>query len=326
LFGRGAYLQSAEDVATHDDQAAPAGRQLAFRLLGEFAVELDGRELLLTTRKAKALLAYLALSDNAQDTRERLVGLLWSESDEDRARASLRQAVHEIRSTCEAAGFHGFRVDKQALALERGCFRCDVHDILDAAARGTVHSRLLETQRISDTLLESLGSIDPALHSWALAKRQLLHDRLTLALEGLLGSETGSIQTNAAALALLNLDPTHEVACRHLIRTRAARGDVGGALKAYKTLWDLLDEEYEVEPSQETQDLIVGIKQQSGQGSAPTTQPILSARPDDPLGPAVAPKRLFISVCAFDTGGLPESRRYVVSGFRHELIACLALP
>ena len=38
--------------------------------------------------------------------------------------------------------------------------------------------------------------------------------------------------------------------------------------------------------------------------------------------PAV--KRLFISICAFDVSGVPPDKRHVVSGFRHEFIACLA--
>src|ERR1700748_2863785 len=93
----GALLAGAWEGARVGNPEAPASGQLSLRLLGDFAAEVDGREISLTTRKARALTAYLALSDNAQDTRERLVGLLWSESDEERARASLRQAVHDIR-------------------------------------------------------------------------------------------------------------------------------------------------------------------------------------------------------------------------------------
>src|SRR5690606_1968092 len=67
-------------------------------------------------------------------------------------------------------------------------------------------------------------------------------------------------EREALARALLNLDPTHEEAVRLLIRARAAVGDVGGALRVYNTLWDLLDAEYDVEPSTETQELIAAIK------------------------------------------------------------------
>jgi DNA-binding SARP family transcriptional activator/TolB-like protein len=309
-------------VATGGIHETPASGQLTLRLLGDFAAEIDGREISLATRKAKALTAYLALSDNAQDTRERLVGLLWSESDEEHARASLRQAVHDIKLTFDNAGFSGFRVDKQSLSLVRERRTCDVDEVLAAAAQGTVHSRLLDSQRITETLLSDLDNVDPAFQVWLLTKRQLLLDRLTLALERLLPAEGDSSDASAAALALLNLDPTHEIACRHLIRARAARGDIGGALKIYKSLWDLLEVDYDIEPSEETQALVVGIKQMpslSEQPQVPTIAPTLPGAARE----ASAPKRLLISVYTFDASGVSEDMRHVVNGFRHEFVACL---
>jgi DNA-binding SARP family transcriptional activator/tetratricopeptide (TPR) repeat protein len=302
---------------------APVSGQLSLRLLGDFAAAIDGREITLTTRKARALSAYLALSDNMQDTRERLVGLLWSESDEERARASLRQAVHDIKLAFDSAGFTGFRIDKQTLSIIRERRTCDVDEILAAAAQGVVHSRLLDSPRITDALLTGLDNLDPAFQVWLLTKRQLLHDRLTLALERLLPADGEAREASDVALALLNLDPTHEVACRHLMRTRAARGDIGGALKVYKSLWDLLEADYDVEPSQETQALVVEIKQLPALGQepeAPTLAPALS----DASREAPAQKRLFISVCAFEASGVPDDMRHLVNGFRHEFVACLA--
>jgi DNA-binding SARP family transcriptional activator/TolB-like protein len=302
---------------------APASGQLIVRLLGDFAAEFGGRKILLGTRKAKALIAYLALSDNAQDTRERLVGLLWSESDEERARASLRQAVHDIRLAFDHLGFAGFRIDKQTLSLIRDQRACDVDEVLTAVTQGVVHPRLLETQRITDTLLHDLDNIDPAFQVWVLTKRQLLLDRLTLALERMLLPEGDPRDASNAALALLNLDPTHEVACRHLIRTRALRGDIGGALKIYKSLWDLLEADYDVEPSNETQALIVEIKQMPGLGEQPQAPTLAPALPETERE-ALSPKRLFISVCTFEASGVPQDMRHLVDGFRHEFVACLA--
>ena len=310
-------------MARGDIHEAPATRQLTLRLLGDFAAEIDGREISLATRKAKALTAYLALSDNIQDTRERLVGLLWSESDEEHARASLRQAVHDIKLAFDSAGFAGFRVDKQTLSLVRERRSCDVDEVLADAAKGAVHPRLLDSQRITETLLSDLDNVDPAFRVWLLTKRQLLQDRLTLALERLLPAEGDSRDATPAALALLNLDPTHEIASRHLIRARAARGDIGGALKIYKSLWDLLEADYDIEPSTETQALVVGIKQMpslSEHPQAPSLAPTLQGASRE----ASAPKRLLISVCTFDASGVPDDMRHVVNGFRHEFVACLA--
>ncbi len=44
------------------------------------------------------------------------------------------------------------------------------------------------------------------------------------------------------------------------MRARAFAGDMSGALRVYKTLWDLLGEEYDMEPSPATQALVAEIK------------------------------------------------------------------
>ena len=82
--------------------------RLSVSLVGRLAIRFKGRPIELRTRKAAAVLGYLALSETKQESRERLVGLLWSRSDEEKARASLRQVVKELRSVLEEAGFDGF--------------------------------------------------------------------------------------------------------------------------------------------------------------------------------------------------------------------------
>ena len=78
----------------------------------------------------------------------------------------------------------------------------------------------------------------------------------------------------------MKLDPTHEEAARALIRTRVAAGDMAGALdRLYKGLWTLLENEYDVEPSKKTQELIARIK--LGQVAASTR-----ARPPGPVSNA----------------------------------------
>ncbi len=62
------------------------------------------------------------------------------------------------------------------------------------------------------------------------------------------------------ATAIVNLDPTHEDACRYLMRAHAEEGDVAGALRIYKALWDLLDRDYGMEPSPATEELVANIK------------------------------------------------------------------
>lgn len=58
---------------------------LAISVLGPVRASVGGREVRIRSRKCRAVLAYLALSEARQETRERLVGLLWSESGEEKA-------------------------------------------------------------------------------------------------------------------------------------------------------------------------------------------------------------------------------------------------
>ena len=73
-----------------------APRAFPSRWSGVSAIRFNGRPVELRTQKAGAVLSYLALTEAKHESRERLVGLLWSRSDEEKARASLRQVVREL--------------------------------------------------------------------------------------------------------------------------------------------------------------------------------------------------------------------------------------
>ena len=308
--------------------STPRGPVLQLTLLGPFSATIDGVQLRFATRKAKAVLAFVAMGDVAGESRESLLGLLWSERDKHKAQGSLRHAVKEVNDVLQAAGFTGFHAAKQSLALDASMVTTDLASVVTATNNGVAHARLLETSRLADTLLSDLETVDPQFQAWVGTKRHALHDRLTMALERALPTVIGDGNSVDLGQALLSLDPTNEVACRHVIHARVARGEIGGALKAYKTLWDELDAEFDTEPAPETQDLIVKIKQGSGWSMRPgaavvdelPVSTISLAAPDAP--PPL--RKLFIVVENFDVEGVPAKSRYVINGFRHELVATLA--
>src|SRR6266480_5044428 len=73
---------------------------LAIRCLGPPSVRLDGHDAPpdVVWRKHLALLVYLALSPETTRARAHLVGLLWAESPDDKARRSLNEAVRRLRT------------------------------------------------------------------------------------------------------------------------------------------------------------------------------------------------------------------------------------
>src|SRR6476619_8137075 len=139
------------ETATAAPERAP---RLSVALVGRLGVRFNGRPVELRTRKAGAVLSYLALSEAKQESRERLVGLLWSRSDEEKARASLRQVVRELRHVLEDAGFAGFGAGRLTLGFDREQVEVDIESVLQQAESGRIHPLLLDAPRLDEQLLE----------------------------------------------------------------------------------------------------------------------------------------------------------------------------
>lgn len=234
---------------------------LSIQVLGKFELRLDGRLVDLSSRKARALLGYLVLNESPEATRERIVGLMWSDSDEERARGSLRQCLREIRTALPDTVFDGLLADRLEIKLDPSCLDVDLWSALSDARDGRVPLRLLDGPTLVDDILVELQSVDEQFGSWLIAKRQTLKERLLRFLEvplrRLVQEEDEAMLVSRA---ILNLDSTHEEAARKLMRTLAARGDGAGAQRVYKRLWDVLADEFDSEPDQQTQAVIAEIK------------------------------------------------------------------
>jgi len=88
-------------------------------LFGGFSLaSVDGSEILLKSRKAKALLAYLALSPGKSRSREEIMALLWSDRGEAQARASLRQVLVGLRKDLGKEAVGALVITNDAIALD----------------------------------------------------------------------------------------------------------------------------------------------------------------------------------------------------------------
>ena len=296
---------------------------LTLLLAGGFTL-LDGtRTVPLKSRKGAALFAYLALTAPRGQTREHLAGLLWSESEEALARASLRQTLKAMREDFRNIGFQGLKSDRVSVALEDSSFEIDLLNALEAIKQGHVDDLLLETERAAESLLAGFEDLDPSFRAWLSVQRQNFHDSFVGSLEATLEEnvDVASGSTRDLASALTNLEPSNETACRALMRHYAQTGDIASALRRYNELWDLLDRDYDMEPSQETQDLAVAIKS----GETPARKLVApSAEPPKQLPATImAERRVLLRMGAFDMQGAAPERHYQIQGFRFDLIASL---
>jgi DNA-binding SARP family transcriptional activator/TolB-like protein len=322
-------------------QAAPASKsaaRLSVSLVGRLTMDFNGSRIELRTQKAAAVLGYLALSGAKHESRERLVGLLWSRSDEARARASLRQVVRELRSVFDQAGYCGFAAGRLAISLKTEQLEVDIDNIIRLAENGWVHSLLVETPQLCERLFEGMDDLDPSFRVWLLAKRQTIHDRLMRSLgASLMNVDTASAAKTALATAIVNLDPTHEEACCHLMRAHAVNGDVAGALRIYKGLWELLDRDYGMEPSLATEALVANIKLGAFERPAARygvysgfDETAVGWRDTSGFPPAMAaspslqaPVKMRLMLRPFAMHGIDHDHAHLVLGFRQHLAACL---
>ena len=130
-------LQTFQDsVSRVQDQIAPDCGTLRISLTGGVFLSFEGQDVPLPNRKARAMLAVLALNNPPEESRERLTGLLWSESEQSRAQATLRQAVHETRQALIAAGCNALVAGRLTVGLRPGTFEVDTAEMVAELERG----------------------------------------------------------------------------------------------------------------------------------------------------------------------------------------------
>jgi DNA-binding SARP family transcriptional activator len=314
-------------LAANGPETEPgSAARLSVSLVGRPSIMFAGRLVELRTQKARAVLSYLALTEAKHESRQRLVGLLWSRSDEERARASLRQVVRELRTAFEGAGYDGFSAGRLSIHLKAENVEVDVESIIRLAERGSVHPLLLNTPDLGERILEGMDDLDPSFQIWVLAKRQTINDRLMRNLgAGLVAKDVAAGAKTEIATAIANLDPTHEEACCHLMRVHAEEGDVAGALRIYKALWDLLDRDYAMEPSPVTEELVADIK--LGVFERPASRRASNGHSDRRIVPEArrsgASAKIRLVLRPFQMHGVDSDRAHLVQGFGLHLAACL---
>ena len=199
------------------------GRGLTIRLFGGMSIEDPrGVKLLPRSRKTRAVVAILALSAPRPVLRAQMTALLWSQRGKEQARASLRQAIHELQASLGPAWNQVLKPERHNLALDLRHARVDA-----LSATGAEMLLLFE-----EGFLDELSGLDSSLDLWLAREKQRLLDRARLGCEDLLEAPTPGTDAADAARSLLKIDPVHENAWRVLIERMLDRGDRQAALKA----------------------------------------------------------------------------------------------
>lgn len=236
---------------------------IALRVLGTLAIESDHgteAETLTAQPKAMALLAYLVVArPRGFHQRDRLVGLLWPELDQERARTSLRKTLHRLR---QALGEDVILSrGAESLAVSFDMLRCDAIAFDEAVAAGALRDvlDLYGGDLLPGFFVPGGGDFEDWLEQERARYREQAVNAAWKLVERLAADKE---LTNASQLARLvaRLAPTDERMLRRVLTMLTRLGDRAGAIAVYRKFADRLWKEYETKPSLETQALVEAIQ------------------------------------------------------------------
>jgi len=232
---------------------------LRVTLLGGFEVRLgSGVAVRLPTRKAQALLAYLAARPGRSHPRDMLASLLWGEASEGHARGGLRHALVALRRALAGPGASALLVQGQMLGLDADRVDVDVATFERSVAEDTPEALEKAAELYHGDLLLGFSVNEPLFEDWLVGERERLREMALEALARLLAHQTSAASTERAiqtAVRLLALDPLQEPVHRTLMRLYARQGRRGAALKQYQACVGALKRELGTEPEAETRTL-----------------------------------------------------------------------
>jgi predicted ATPase/DNA-binding SARP family transcriptional activator len=240
---------------------------LKLYLLGAPRLEVNGKPMELSRRKAMALLAYLAVRGEAQ-RRDTLATLFWPDSPQAHARADLRRDLSVLGETL---GVAWLAVERETVALQRApALWIDVEHFQQLTQQPNdliALNKAIDLYR-DDFLAGFTLTGCPAFDDWQFFEAESLRQTLAGALQRLIA---GYIAQGAALIAIpharrwLALDPLHEPAHCQLMQLYAQIGQQAAAVRQYQLCCEILHKELGVEPAAETTALYEQIR--LGKGS-----------------------------------------------------------
>jgi DNA-binding SARP family transcriptional activator len=294
------------------------------------------------TRKAAALLAYLAYFGDRPHSRELLAERLWPDEDAAATRDRFRQALSALRRLLEPEGTAPGSVlmaDRTDVRLARDAVVTDVAEFelaLEAAEEGDSGERgaRLEqaangyrAERLEQAVSAYRGELLPGFYEdWIAPERERLAERYREGLIRLSALREAQGESGDAIEMLrraVTADPLREEAHASLMRLYGATGRLSDAIRQYRTLERVLKEQIQSHPSLETQALLAQLRAGFAPGTqrasveADDTTPVSSIRlqvgSTARSGPLDEPSPLFSIELEAEGGAVPlDSNFYLV--------------
>src|SRR3989440_1553886 len=256
--------------------------QLHLSLLGTPVVKHGEHTLTFSTRKALALLVYLAV-EGGLHPRKTLSEAFWRDLEGTHGRAALRATLFELRELVEGSHGLGERghllVERDMLGFDQGSLLVLDLRLVESASKQVGRGIEPLASQAHEALLAQLEQVThlargPFLagftlrdsqffDDWTRQHREYWHLRLHQLFDALsmLYERAGDVERAIEAVAgWLSFDPLNEEGYRRLMRLRFSQGDRVGALRAYARGRAVLADELQVEPEPETVALATHIR------------------------------------------------------------------
>jgi DNA-binding SARP family transcriptional activator/tetratricopeptide (TPR) repeat protein len=262
--------------------------RLALYLLGPPRFECDGVPIKVDTRKATALLAYLAVT-REKHRRSSVINLLWPEYDRTRGRAVLRRTLYALR---QALPSDPLDVNREEIGLDPAAdiwvdvdqFRqhlasCEAHGHPKSQACPACVDPLGKAVDLyRGDFMSGFGLKDSVnFDDWQFFEASSLRRELSAALGTLVHWHSSQGDFDPAvgyARRRLGLDPLDEQAHRWLMRSYTWSGQRSAAVRQYEECVALLKDHLGVPPQEATTELCRAIKE--GRATPPPSpEPLL---------------------------------------------------
>jgi TolB-like protein len=295
-------------------------------LLGEFALSIDSeaaKPIRISSKKARALLSYIAMHPKHCVGRDRLASLFWSDRSDRLAYQSLRQCLHSLQSEFAAQSLDLLMLDDHRVGLKIQYWTVDALQLVALSPEKALPAICLyKGEFLANFNLE----VEP-FSEWVQAERMRLQAVAARAFEScvqhydVIGDGQQAIDT---AVRLVDLDPLREDWHCILLRLYARYRGAQAALAYAKDLTALLRRQLDVDPAPPTRAIIAEI--QIGAIAPNTGQAVSSAlsQRNELTSPRFLTSKPSIAVLPFVSIGSDPQQEYFADGVTEETILTLS--